>query len=872
MDNIISFGTWLRRRRKALDLTQQQLAGRIGCSLSTLQKIEHDTRRPSRQLAELLAKHLDIPEDHRGLFLKIARAEKAVDSPDSLALTSLSESAPFPGSQIPPYSAPLPPTPIIGREYELKIVKQHLHDLECRLLTLTGPGGVGKTRLALEAAYQLRDTFRHGVYAVLLAGTSSPAFIVSAIADSLGLKFSGASELIEQLVKFLTGKQILLVLDNLEHLLEGIEWLDDLLERSPNVKLLVTSREQLNLRSEWVLEVDGLPVPSTIETDTPELNSGVALFVQRARQTNLNFSLEADDLPAIKRICQLVVGLPLGLELAATWVRVMSVGEIAREIERNMDFLTTTARDVSKRHRSIRAVFDHSWNLLSDEERRAIMHLSVFRGGFTRLAAERVSGASLSLIASLAAKSLIRRDSVGRFDQHELIRQYAREHLIKSGQLDDVCNRHLTFFLSLAEESRSKLRGSEQQGWLNRLEHEQDNLRAALEWSLRYDGSTDDISPAVEQTMQAALKLASELYLFWRRRGQWSEGRKWLHRALTQSARMPVNHERVEALNAAVLLAVEQADTQAARELADQNLSISRQIGDPYGIARAINSLGLVLWKQKDFDTAHFYCQQALAEFRKLNRPLDIADTLRALGHIATNQDDLESAQVYLEECQIIFHEHNNQIEAYAALSDLGLLAYLRQDFPTALSCLRKSLGFFRELGQAEGTELTLNRLGDVARCQNDYDEAKRCYEESLIMCREIGDKDGIPSVLHNLGYVAQHWGENAKAMELFREGLAIHIEMGNQAGIAECLTGIASVLTMQGSLEEAACLFGAAEALRERTEASLWPANRIEYDRSLTILTRSLDASRLAASWADGRALSIEQAIARLSNVYQYR
>ena len=831
--------------------------------------MESDERRPSRQIAELLAEHLEIPTDQRELFLKVARREKAIDVLESLSPLASRTSKIAPVSQsLWKANLPLPLTPLIGREHELRALIQQLQETACRLLTLTGSGGVGKTRLALEVAHKLRGTFDHGAGFVPLVGTGASEFIIPAIANALSFSFSGTIELKVQLFNFLKDKHILLVLDNLEHLLHGIELLEELLEFAPGVKFLTTSREPLNLRAEWVFEVQGLPVPSNIEMINPESNSAMALFIQRAKQVNVSFLPAPVDLHAIARICQLVEGLPLGLELAAAWVRTISVNEIAHEIEKGIDFLTSTARDMPQRHRSIRAVFDQSWNLLSDEERQVMKRLSVFRGGFTRIAAENVTGARLSVLSSLVDKSLIRYTEARRYDMHELMRQYAHEELTVSGQLDEASERHLEFFLWVAEESRSKLRGPEQLVWLQSLEQDYDNLRAALEWSLRYEGSPGEVSRAKTQIIRASLKLTRALQQFWRMRVHWSEGRKWLQRALAQSYGSPVSRERVEALDAAVLLAVDQADTASARQLADENLTLAQQLGDAHCIARALNSLGMALWKQKDFPAARLYCEQALARFRELGGPLEIADTLRALGHIATNQDDLESAQVYLKECSATFQELGNQIEANAALSDLGLLAYLRQDFPTARSYLQKSLVFLRKAVDIEGTELALNRLGDIARCEGDYDEAERCYEECLTIYRETGDKDEIPSLLHNLGYVAIHRGDHSQAIELFGEAVAMHSETRNQAGIAECLAGVASAVTALGQAERGARLFGTSEFLRQKVGAVLWPANRIEYDRSLALLRDLLDDSTLAMAWAEGHAMSVEETIAQLARL----
>jgi len=645
---------------------------------------------------------------------------------------------------------------------------------------------------------------------------------------------------------------MLLVMDNFEHLLDSAGTLAEILQRAPAIRLLVTSRERLNLQGEWVFEVQGLPIPPECPADRLGTYSAVTLFLQCAQRVRPGFSLTPDECPPVVHICRMVEGMPLGIELAAAWVRVLSCGEIAQEIQRNLDFLTTSARDVPERHRSLQATMDHSWNLLSSDERGVLSRLSIFRGSFHRDAADQVAGATLPLLSALMDKSLLRRTDAGRYDLHELIRQYAREQLIRAGDFDDACDRHLAFFLKFAEEAEPKLRGAEQLIWLDRLEQEHDNLRAALEWSLR-NQSLD---------AQESLRLTGALHLFWKRRAHWSEGRDWLKRALAQSADSQVTRERVKALNAAVLLAADQADTGPAWQLAQENLALSRELGDAGSIARSLNSLGFLLWKKKDFATARASCERALGLCRELGDRLAVADSLHNLSHIAINQSDYEAVQLYCSEAAAIYRELGDHIGLDDALGDLGLVAYLRNDYAAARPYLEESLARFRRAASVPGVVSALNRLGDLARCQGDYAQAEMLYAECLALYRALGDKDEFPSLLHNLAYAVLYRADYLQAMALFKEGLAIQREMGNQAGIAECLAGVAGVLAAQGQVARGARLFAAAEALRETAGAALWPANRIEYDRSLALLHESLDEATFATAWAAGRSVPTDRAI----------
>lgn len=797
-----SFGNWIRRRRKALDLTQQDLARRIGCSPSLIFKIESDERRPSRQIADLLAQHLEIPAEERELFRKVARQEKMVETLEDVSPLATPEPEPVP--QPLTTNIPTPLTPLIGRDHEVHAIIRQINDPICRLLTLTGPGGVGKTRLSLEVAHQLQHEFECGAAFVSLVGTSAPEFIIPAIADALGFSFSGTFELKTQLFNFLKEKQILLVLDNLEHLLSGIELLDELLEHAPHAKLLTTSREQLNLRTEWIFEVQGLPVPTGVEKENLEANSAIALFSQRARQVKMDFTLTADDAQSISQICRLVDGLPLGLELAATWVRMMSIKEIVCEIEKSLDFLSTTGRDVPQRHRSIRVVFDQSWNLLSEEERAVMRRLSVFRGGFTREAAEQVANANLRILSVLVEKSLVRRSEVTRYDLHELTRQYAASRLHDDPADEEQTNSKYTgYYLTLLQTHEPLLRSEHQPKTLRELAAEMDNIRAA--WNMAV--TRRDISLLKETT--------KALYYFYEMHQYFQEVEHLYREAAemvqAQIEQLPATEsvKRAELEGALGSFMTHRAfflqrmgRNQEATVLHRNSIEILQRLDEPYPLAFAMVLYGTLCWAVGNLQEAKRYLQDGLPMGRALNLAWLPAIALCFGGATSHDLGQYEEAYNQFSEAMELCRKMKDPYLTLLISTVFSRTAQFQGRISEAQQLLSENLQIARESGNRWAMGLGLEQMASVAQASGDHAGARKMFQESVALYREVGDPWSLSRALNALTQyeLSQSRVKEAEVSALHALKTAAEVEYNLNA--LEALANLVTIHARQGKFQ----------------------------------------------------------------------
>ena len=815
-----SFGAWVRRRRKALDLTQQELAQKVGCSVSLIFKMESDERRPSRQIAYLLAEYLEIPPEQHDLFLKVARQQKGTEQLDSI------EALPTPAldsvANTPQTHLPVSVTSLIGREHELRTIVQQLQDPACRLLTLSGPGGVGKTRLAMEVARQMRDELEQEIGFVSLAGTSAPEFIAPAIADSLGVIFSGNADLKAQLLNYLEEKQLLLVLDNLEHLLNGIELLDELLAHAPRIKLLATSREQLNLRAEWTFEVQGLPVPSAFGLEALVSNSAASLFIERARQAKANFTPSKEDAFAIARICQMVDGLPLGLELAATWVRTLSCPEIEIEIRRSLDFLTTSQRDVPERHRSLQAVFDYSWKLLTDEEKTVLKKLSVFQGGFPRAAAEQVAGANLSLLSILVGKSFIRRNDAqaGRYGQHELVRQYAVRRLKADPQEEaSARDRHAGYYLGLWQASENDMKRAQQWETARELSADIDNFRAAWDWAISrgqmgaisqclrtllliYDlrgwyteglerlGAASQILRKSQQAAYAsALGLASSFqgWLHFRR-GQLQEAREWFEQGLASLRAGNDTAALAEILAMYGPLLTSLGEGGQAVAVANESLALARTTGDAWHIAYALMMQGGILAGRGRFDEAYTSGREALSYFRILEDTRCTIVTLNTLGLAAMQLSRYGEAREFLQESLSLASPTDDPWSVGTAYGNLGIVELAQGNGAEAQAALEKSIAHLTDLGMLGDVAFYLTHLGEAHALQGDLARAEYYWRDGIRRAEEI---QSLPNILANLIRLAQVQVERGNLANMYEVTLLVQSHpaaWGNTKDRAEIL------------------------------------------------------------------------------------
>jgi predicted ATPase/DNA-binding CsgD family transcriptional regulator len=706
-------------------------------------------------------------------------------------------------------------TSFVGRERELDLVRAML--ATSRLVTLTGPGGIGKTRLALESAAGLTERFPNGVWLIQLAPIVDPVLVVPTFAAELGIAEEPARPLTNALAATLRARRLLVLLDNCEHVVQACaELVTTLLQACPGVRVLATSREPLNVAGETVWLVPALSVPAPDAPDALE-SDAVRLFADRARSAMGEFEVGPHSVSHVAQVCRELDGIPLAIELAAARLRVLGVDQIAARLHDRFRLLSSGYRTAPARHRTLRAVLDWSHDLLLDSERVLLRRLSVFAGGFTLEAADAVSAVddAFETVASLVNKSLVVADvAPGRFHLLETVRQYAAEKLAAAGEEQATRREHLEWCLDIARQAESELRGAGQADWLDRLDVEHENLRAALRWGL-------DQPELVERT----LELGAALWWFWRERGHASEGRQWLERALRApepDALATPAAVRARALDALGALAHSQGAYAAARGAVESALAIWRAEDDRRGMIASLNTLGIVAKAEGDHARATALLQEMLAQARA------VGDR----GRVAT------------------------------ALNNLAALALDTEDYHAGRELLIESLALKRELGDRVGIVAALHNLGETAFHLGSFDQATSLLEESVALSTALGATHRCAQSLHSLGMTRLRLGnENAAIAELSR-ALRLFHDMSDEWGIALCLEGLAQAAAARPGNALAVHLFSAAAAWRTANGSPVPPNDRADYERALDAARSALGEARFAAAWASGSRMTLEQAM----------
>ena len=846
--NSLPFNQILRRLRESAGITQAELADRAGLSVKAIGALESGRRRrPYPSTIRAIADALELTESDR--------VELAGSAPGrTKAPVAIRDAS---------SSLPAAPTPIVGRDRELSEITNLMRSSNARLVTLTGPGGVGKSRLALEAASRLADHVSGRTAFVALAPLSDPALVLPTIAQTLELTESDDNGAQAKLAAHFGATAWFLVLDNLEHLLAVATDLADLLAMCPGLALLVTSRAPLRIRAEHEYPVRplALPVMNRIPTlvDVVKAES-VQLFLERARAAVPGFDLSEANYVAVAEICRRLDGLPLALELVAPRLRALGPTELLARLEHVLPVLVSGSRDLPQRQQTMQAAINWSYELLDADEQTLFRRLSVFAGGWTLDAAESItawdatsSSRIFDLLSELVEQSLVVAETgqeATRYRMLQPIHEFAAQRVVESGESLELGSHHLSWCLALARQAEGELHGPAQQQWLVRLEQEHDNLRAALSWSQH------DKSRKADE-----LQLASALWLFWETRGHLSEGRRWLEHALSGSDDAAPDH-RAAAFNAAGNLARDQGDHARAAFLHDASLSLRRELGDANGAGQSLLNLGNVMLDQGHYERASDYYEEALALFRDVGNDWDVANALNNMGIALGYRGDYEQATAFLEEALVLRERSGEAAYRARSLDALAVVLHRQGNVERAESLHREALALRRELADLRGEAISLRNLGRVARHRGDYSEAKLLIEESLRIRREIEDSLGIALSLSALADVARLQGDRDRAVALYCEGLALHRQMGNNEGLVEIFLGLAAIAFDDGAPERAALLLGASEQLREALAQPLPPVHRDDYERLIAGLQTALDTEQFELARQAGLSMSADQAI----------
>ncbi len=846
----LTFGKWLRQQRRTLDLTQETFADQVGCARITLRRIESDALKPSKELAIILLEKVGIPKSEREAWLPFTRG-----------LADFPVKQTNPSHQIVRNNLPAFLTNFIGREKEqadvIRLVAKN------RLVTLTGSGGVGKTRLSIQVASELLSEYPMGIWLVELAPLTDPVLVPQSVCAVLGVIPDGDTSPLEALSNYLRSKKILLVLDNCEHLVDACAQLCvSLLRSCPDLRILTSSREALDILGEQAYRVPSLSLPNSKSIlNIIQESEAVTLFVERARASQLEFELTEFNASFVAQICQRLDGIALAIELAASRVKMFKVEQIAERLNNVFDLLTSGNRTALPRQQTLRALIDWSYNLLSEEEKSCLRRLSAFMGGWTLNAAESVCANedASGLLTHLVDKSLVvvdhKHGDEVRYYLLETVRQYAREKLVESREDYSARERHLEYFVNLAEDNQFRRRSAEQKLAYQQMQIEFDNFRAALDWSLGEENNA---------TVANGLQLA--IAIDWEDASE--EGLKWLQKGATLIPRGIPEFDllRANAMTNTTPMLINRSEFKSAIEILHESIELYKSI--PSADKRGwVTALFLLAWATMDsgYAKSRAYAQESVAMARKLGETgkWELARALHWEGAIALRQAESENGKSLIQEALAIFREVGDGIGAADMLYALGQVEASVENYEGALKYYRQAKDIIAEYGSKTDIVFIINDMFTSERRLGNYEAARIKVEECIAYLRDRGTPYHLAGSLWQLGDVLIDMNEIEQSTIRLRESLQISQSLPAARYKGMCLFSLIKSLKLQGKVHDAALLLGAMEVETSKDYWKFTAYRKKEYTRTYEAVKTALGESSFAKVYAEGRTMTLDQGVA---------